>query len=352
MLLGAAGCGKKESPAESGSDSEKKKPVSTTDRGAAVDDGSAADESGDEREIRETRYESGELKSRISYLDGVKDGEAIEYYKNGKVRLRYTFVQGKVNGIVKSYHESGILEEEGQYKDGQPHGLERQFDENGVLRYEQTYRNGKLHGTEKKYRDGKLSWKKEYANGKQHGAYTVYYQDSDKLWWIDTYADGRLHGPSKHFHRNGKTSEEGAYVDNNKDGIWKEYESDGKLRRTISYKKGKILSLKEYGDGYLSGRDFYENGKRVRSESYDKDGTLSSKNLYDVVNGTNKWVIYSSDGSYIRQVRVFGKKHIEKWARYNEDGTCESLALYKDGKKVKEIKNPSAELLKGILPKE
>jgi antitoxin component YwqK of YwqJK toxin-antitoxin module len=45
-------------------------------------------------------YESGEVKSKVNYVDGKEQGELIEYYESGEVKLKVSFEEGKAQGEI------------------------------------------------------------------------------------------------------------------------------------------------------------------------------------------------------------------------------------------------------------
>ena len=67
--------------------------------------------------------------------------------------------------------------------------------------------------------------------------------------YVDKYGrrrHGHLDGPNKSYHENGRLEEEGEYYKNVETGVWKEYDSSGKLIKTRQEKtKAEIDAQKE-----------------------------------------------------------------------------------------------------------
>tara|TARA_B110000003_G_scaffold847_1_gene873 strand:- start:649 stop:1185 length:537 start_codon:yes stop_codon:yes gene_type:complete len=80
-------------------------------------------------------YDSGAIKSKTSYLDGVKQGEQINYYDSGEIKARTPYHYGKINGMRIFYYESGVIKELSKFDDGsQEHILF--YNENGKMKYD------------------------------------------------------------------------------------------------------------------------------------------------------------------------------------------------------------------------
>ncbi|NER11318.1 MORN repeat variant [Muriicola jejuensis] len=91
---------------------------------------------------------------------------------------------------------------------------------------------GVLYG---KYPNGKYLSIQEYKNGIGNGTWVNYYENGN-LKEIGTYRDNRVEGPIRQYHENGKLKAEGMYAHwRRKVGLWKFYDLQGKLLRTITY---------------------------------------------------------------------------------------------------------------------
>jgi TonB family protein len=91
-----------------------------------------------------TFYPSDTLKSRINYVNKVREGEAKFYYPNGKIKEELTYENGKVNGLVKVYSEDGKLKETFNVEEGKREGPASLFDSAGHYLKDISYANGKL----------------------------------------------------------------------------------------------------------------------------------------------------------------------------------------------------------------
>lgn len=83
-----------------------------------------------------------------------------------------------------------------------------------------------------------------FLNGKQNGRWVTYYKDGT-VKQIENFKDDSLEGKYQSFHSNGGVLAEGNYQNNEKNGIWKEFDglstfiyADGKLvKKTINKEK-------------------------------------------------------------------------------------------------------------------
>lgn len=214
---------------------------------------------------------TGQLKSRDSYENDVRNGRSVVYYPNGEVSEETTYRDGKRHGEWKQYYQGGQKMAEGTFENDErvgeyvkyyPNGkdwvrgtYENGFKEstwiygleNGALGQMVVYRKGeeekqvKMNGTfTENHPNGQPKLVENYKNGKLHGEYIEYYNDGQ---WVDREVDNRPKGGDIEIYREleGQTIAKKA---NYKDG-----ELHGKL---IEHnEKGKIIREEEYVNGEL-----------------------------------------------------------------------------------------------------
>ncbi len=241
-------------------------------------------------------YSNGSLKKTIYYENGIEEGIAKEYDSEGRTITLITYKKGfitdrerinrfdqqnKKHGKWKYFYDSGILSLEGIYKHGIKHGYFKEFDMEGNLITTSKYVNGEKQ--EDVAELVKLEIRKDY-----------YPNGNVKI--IASYKEGIPEGVTREFNEEGEI--EKAYVFKNgiiigegimtekgeKDGPWKEYFDDGKLKATGDYIKdkksgtwnfyhnnGNIEQTGNYNDrGQLNGqwKWYYQNGNLLREESF------------------------------------------------------------------------------------
>ena len=89
------------------------------------------------------------LKSKTSYKEGQKSGEAVQYFPNGKVLKTEKYLDGEIDGEEIEFNADGTIKTKRIYKTGQP--FEGNFDENfsGSLYVNINYSKGLKEGEAK-----------------------------------------------------------------------------------------------------------------------------------------------------------------------------------------------------------
>lgn len=78
-------------------------------------------------------YSNGRIASRFYYNNGVIQGKAYKYYMSGKVYRIRNYINGKVDGTVIKLYESGDTLSTQNYIMGMPSNDLKEFDEDGKL---------------------------------------------------------------------------------------------------------------------------------------------------------------------------------------------------------------------------
>lgn len=115
------------------------------------------------------------------YLDNRKVDKWMEYYCNGNVKSKITFVNGRADGYAQIYHENGKISEEGMWKINRWVGSYKLYYDNGQVQHEFVYNaSGKRDGPQKYfYENGQVAIEGSFANGKEAGAFKEYYENGD-----------------------------------------------------------------------------------------------------------------------------------------------------------------------------
>lgn len=102
------------------------------------------------------KYPNGNIKGKIPYIDGIKNGIEKDYYEDGTIESEVNYENGKINGIAKWYHPNGKLKVEANYLNGLEHGEMRFFYADGSFEQFSKFENGK-HVYKREYdKDGQL----------------------------------------------------------------------------------------------------------------------------------------------------------------------------------------------------
>lgn len=147
------------------------------------------------------------------------------------------------------------------------------------------------------------TFKREYLNGKQNGL-TVNYDPS----WGDfmkseiRFKKGILHGIQRFYWFNGLLSEEYFMHNGQKEGVYKKFNSDGRLEIERNFKKGKLegreIEFTFYRNDALRITN-WSNGKKHGKEYiwFEKSFKLKSETTYDngKKNGVNREWFFTSE---------------------------------------------------------
>ena len=212
---------------------------------------------------------------------GNRNGKWKDLYPDGKVQAEGQFNDNRRTGSWKFYNASGKLEQTGSYNNGRPDGLWTwYYDDNKVLREE------------------------EYFQGKRDGSFTEY-SLTGEIITQGQYSDGEKNDEWKY--NSGDNTEVGKYILGLRDGMWKSYYPEDKIKSKGNYVQGNPdgPQIFYYPDGRVKEEEYYEMGIRERTwKKFDEDGntllTISYKNDVEVsINGV-KIKLPESDSKIIK----------------------------------------------------
>ncbi len=89
-------------------------------------------------------HNNGKIESIVHLRDQVRDGDAIFYWENGNLKERLTYVNGRVEGLVRTYNQDGVLKEMFTIQSGKREGPTSLFDSTGKYINDIYYEEGIL----------------------------------------------------------------------------------------------------------------------------------------------------------------------------------------------------------------
>jgi antitoxin component YwqK of YwqJK toxin-antitoxin module len=127
------------------------------------------------------------------YTDNRKTGVWVEYFCNGNMKNKLTFVNGRPDGYAIMYHENGKISEEGNWKSNRWVGNYKLYYENGQVQHEFVFnQSGKRDGPQKYFHEnGAVAIEGNFANGKESGIIKEYYDNGD-IKAEKNFADGNV----------------------------------------------------------------------------------------------------------------------------------------------------------------
>jgi antitoxin component YwqK of YwqJK toxin-antitoxin module len=243
-------------------------------------------------------YDTGELWKSVQFVNNIEEGKAIEFARDGRVitymtyRNGFLYSQEPVNrynsegnrtGVWKdNYPNTSLLFEEGNWSNGRKNGVFKIFNKKGNLEKMEKYIDGVLIEGDAEtalmdirkeyYPDGSLKMIGGYRENAKHGSFREFDKDGNV---INSYvyeagqvtgegmldSAGMRNGPWKLFYSDGKLRAEGAYKNGKRQGPW-----------TYYYKSGKVEQKGNYNED-LSGGEwkwYYQSGALHREETYRK----------------------------------------------------------------------------------
>ena len=116
------------------------------------------------------------------------------------------------------------------------------------------------------------------------------------------------------------------------------YFAKGKQVKLLSemYTKGKLNGQQKsyYENGKLKSIVYYSNDRINGIESYDRNGKLLHKSIFE--NGTGDWKFYWSNGKVSEEGKYKAWRKDGVWKKYREDGSLDTVIKYDNGRLLSE----------------
>jgi uncharacterized protein len=275
-------------------------------------------------------YENGAIQRKANYVEGVANGDFKEYHINGKTQTQGQHQNGKVTGEWKYFYSNGALQRRGNYQDGLATGEWSYFNKRRELIEKRNFSKGLLNADNTFYRNGKVSSIQSYKNdklikvvmydslgkvigsaGNASGNFKLKTLFSSGLTQAEgEMKDGQNHGEWTYYNRYGRVVNKLKYVNGLLQGNAVEYFPTGETKYTYSFKDNER-------DGYF--KEFYQNGK-LKLEGWYLSGSVEQR-----------WLSYFADGKFESDhYYLFGK--LDGYGIYNgTNGQKSSVAQYKNG---------------------
>jgi len=188
-------------------------------------------------------YESGQIKTRLTYRNGVPTGHGLEYFEHGNLREDTDYSNGGRDRRITRYQDAPgkLAQAEEQFKNNRPAGTWREFYPDGKTpRKVETYGPaGRLVGERLTFfESGEVQSRQPYLNGFMAGVAQEFFA-SGKLRKETTYVRNVLLGAFRELREDGTTAVSGQYRNGRQSGVWTYYQADGTaVERTVTYRNG------------------------------------------------------------------------------------------------------------------
>lgn len=190
-------------------------------------------------------YESGCIQSKLFYVMGKLEGEAILYYDSTGNKTKIEDFKGGIkNGKMITFENNSSNDTISyiNYKNNLLDGVKKEFYPNNKPHRIIEYSAGLQNGSQKTYgNNGKLELEIFFKNGKKHGAWH-YYFDSGLEAKLESWSDGLMNGEFKELDEKGLILSQEFYRKNIPIGKHIQNYPDGKPKYIIIFdKKGNII---------------------------------------------------------------------------------------------------------------
>ncbi len=129
--------------------------------------------------------------------------------------------------------------------------------------------------------------------------------------------------------------EEGRYADNRKEGLWKKYWPNGKLRSSINYTSGKPTGEYElyYENGITEEHGFWASNKNTGDFKRFYDNGNPQQHFLFADNGKRNGLqkYYHDNGRMALEVNIINGTESGVMRRYNSDGSLQEEKVFENG---------------------
>lgn len=316
-------------------------------------------------------YPNGQVSSEGMLVNGKPEGYWKSYYEDGKLKSEGGRLHAQLDSTWKFYDADGKLTSTIEYKADKKNGITRRYGPDGELLSEELFANDVKQGdTRLYYPDGKVQRVIPFKEGKEEGLSTEYEQDG-RIITLYQYRAGMLRskevlnrydakgwrqGIWRGYYPNGKPQWEGYFVDDKRQGIFKEFDVNGNLKdlekfdqdqvqadapevQLLSIKNtyhgnGKVASIGSYSkDGKKEGlfRQFDDSGKPSTAAIYKDDRKLSEGSVSEAGLLTGRWTEYYGTGEKRADGEYKDGKKDGPWTFYHRSGAVEQKGNYVNG---------------------
>ena len=206
------------------------------------------DAQGRKQGVWKKSYENGQIRYEGNFKNDQPVGEFRYYHPNGKLKAIIRHTNDGYSSAAELYNENGILVAKGFFYDEHKDKTWEYFNE----------KNGKLISIE------------NYQQGIPHGDWIVYFKEDTVVTEIFTFVHGQKEGPWKQFFPDGKLKLDANYLHHQLDGPYTLYSPEGKELVHGNYQNGKKIGEWKF---------FTDDGKLKRIEWYDEDEKIKEEIL-------------------------------------------------------------------------
>jgi uncharacterized protein len=213
-------------------------------------------------------HHTGEFKAKGFYKDGSRTGEWEFFYASGKLEQKGKYdKKGRAQGTWKWFYESGALMREELYVNGKREGQMTDYDEKGKIILQGNFAENRMEGRWL-YETPDYREEGNYVNDERDSLWKSYYMPGNIKRFEGRFSNGEPVGLHTMYYNNGKRMNSGNYVGGMKDGDWRYFDEQGFNYLTINYKND--IEIKWQGTKI---RPTYEESLRTYNIKIDENRT-------------------------------------------------------------------------------
>ncbi len=202
-------------------------------------------------------YPNGKIAVEGNLIDDIPEGEWKEYDETGKLINQLTYENGLFYGV---YIRNG---RESHYANSKRNGPSNCYHSNGNIYKIQHYKEDVLEGLDMEYfPSGQLRRSCNYKNGKLTGKTLEYNLKEELINEINYDKKGAKTGYHKIHNSQGKITQEGAYLNGYKSGLWINYEQTDSVSKELYSTDLNTL---------MNGHNIAENRPKIKVVKYDPE---------------------------------------------------------------------------------
>jgi uncharacterized protein len=264
-----------------------------------------------------------------------------ELYPNGKTKSETPLLGGKIHGKKKLFAENGSVLKVEEYREGKREGLSLEYFEDGTVKSHETYRDDKLNGDcSMNYPNGQKMMAGQCADGKKSGKWTLYHNNGNK-YMEGSYTEGVMEGLWRSYSPEGWLDSEGEYRNGLQVDVWVYYDKYKKITRKLTMKNGMIDGPcwiynqgRLVGEGIMTGlaHDPKKNGVW---KAYFRNGKLKYEGIFAMGLRSGHFKEFYSSGAVKGTGDYSNDKRNGNWVFYARDGVAidpEKSGQYVNGK--------------------
>jgi len=305
----------------------------------------------------EYQTNSSKLKEEGNYSNGLKNGlfkiynrrgdlDRIETYKNGELVLED---DNQILDVKREFGADGKVKSIGSFSNGKKQGIFREYDDAGNII------SSSIYNDDVKIAEGVID-----GSGTYEGEWKIYYS-SGELRAEGAYENGNREGLWKFYFITGELEQRGKYKKDKPTGEWVWYFKNKEIKRQEYYRKGredgesveyntegKTINNGNYVDGLRTGPwfltigDYEEKGEFIDDEKngvwkmyFKQSDNLYFQGEYAIGIPIKKHTYYWPNGQKKEEGKFQAGERQGDWKFFNLDGTVRLTIRYDNGIEVK-----------------